>query len=99
MIHTLLAELLEQVHKGKKAGSGFKAEAWEAVLKQVTLVSGGQLVTTNKLKQKEQTYKGLFKDWKFLRDQSGFGWDEALQMITASDQAWEDIIAVSTLLN
>jgi hypothetical protein len=95
MIHTLLAELLEQIHKGKRAGSGFKAEAWESILEEVIAISGGQGVTINKLKQKEQTYKCLYKDWKFLRDQSGFGWDEDTQMITASDQAWEDIITVS----
>jgi hypothetical protein len=43
-------------------------------------------------------FKGYYKDWKFLRDQSGFGWDEETRMITASNQVWDTLLAVSTIL-
>ena len=97
MIQTLFSELLEQAQDGKRADSGFKKEAWESVLKEVQEVyTGPYPIPLQKVKQKEQTFKGLYKDWKFLRDQSGFGWDEETRMITASDQAWNDICAVSS---
>ena len=52
-------------------------------------------ISLQKIKAKEQTFKAYYKDWKYLYDQSGFGWDEETRMITASDQAWNDICAVS----
>jgi hypothetical protein len=95
MIHTLFLELLEQAQDGKRADSGFKKEAWDSVLREVQEVYiGPYLIPLYKVKQKEQTFKGYYKDWKFLRDQSGFGWDEETRMITASEQAWNDICAV-----
>jgi hypothetical protein len=95
MIHVLFTELLDQAQDGKRADSGFKKEAWDSVLREVRAVYIGPLtITLQKVKQKEQTFKGYYKDWKFLRAQSGFGWDEEMQMITASDRAWDDIIAV-----
>jgi hypothetical protein len=33
-----------------------------------------------------------YKDWKFLQDQSGFGWDDATQMVTAPPKVWDDLI-------
>jgi hypothetical protein len=97
MIQVLFAELLEQVQDGKRADSGFKKEAWESVLREVQRVyTGPYTIPLPKVKAKEQAFKALYKDWKFLRDQSGFGWDEETRMITASDQAWNDIITVSS---
>jgi hypothetical protein len=96
MIQVLFTELLEQVQDGKRADSGFKKEAWDSVLQEVQRVSiGPYLIPLAKVKAKEQAFKGLYKDWKFLRDQSGFGWDEETRMVTASDQAWNDICVVS----
>jgi hypothetical protein len=96
MIETLFTELLDQAQDGKRADSGFKKEAWDSVLREVRAVYTGPLtITLQKVKAKEQTFKGYYRDWKFLREQSGFGWDEETQIITASNQAWDDIIAVS----
>jgi len=36
-----------------------------------------------------------FKDFKFLKDNSGFGWDDGKQIPTAPEAVWEDVIAVS----
>ena len=69
MIQTLFSELLEQAQDGKRADSGFKKEAWESVLREVQAVyTGPYPIPLQKVKQKEQTFKGLYKDWKFLRD-------------------------------
>jgi Myb/SANT-like DNA-binding domain len=93
MVHTLFAELLDQALDGKRADSGFKKEAWDSVQREVQAVYPGPgTILLQKIKQKEQTFKGLYKDWRWLRDQSGFGWDEETQMITAPDQVWENVI-------
>jgi hypothetical protein len=100
MEQVLFSELMDQARDGKRADAGFKKEAWVAVREEVQRVYTGPpvYITIDKLKSKELVYKGLYKDWKFLRDQSGFGWDEETQMITASDQAWDDIIKVPSAL-
>jgi Myb/SANT-like DNA-binding domain len=96
MIQVLFTELLEQAQDGKRADSGFKKEAWDSVLREVQLVyTGSYPIPLQKIKQKEQAYKALYKDWRFLRDQSGFGWDEETQMITAPNEVWDEIIKVS----
>ena len=96
MIQVLFTELLEQVQDSKCADSGFKKEAQDSVLKEVQEVySGPYPIPLYKIKQKEQVYKVLYKDWKFLQDQSGFGQDEEIQMVTVPDQVWDSIIKVS----
>jgi len=99
MVNTLFTELLDQALDGKRSDSGFKKEAWDTVRESVQLVySGPYTIPVTKIKQKEQLFKGYYKDWKFLRDQSGFGWDEETRMITASNQVWDTLLAVSTIL-
>ena len=37
-----------------------------------------------------------FKDFKFLKENSGFGWDDEKKIPTGPDEVWDDMIAVST---
>jgi hypothetical protein len=63
MIHTLFTELLEQAQDEKRADSGFKKEAWDSVLREVQAVyTGLYTIPLQKVKQKEQTFKGYYKD-------------------------------------
>jgi Myb/SANT-like DNA-binding domain len=99
MVRVLFTELLDQAMDGKRADSGFKKEAWDSVQIEVQLVyPGPRTIPLQKIKQKEQSFKALYKDWRWLRDQSGFGWDEETKMITAPDQVWENIIKVGALI-
>jgi Myb/SANT-like DNA-binding protein len=95
MEETLFNGLLEQDHNGKRADMGFKTEAWAIVQDAVQEVYLGYLVIeVSQLKSKESNYKALYKDWKWLKEQSGFGQDPTTGAITASLQAWSDIIKV-----
>jgi hypothetical protein len=38
--------------------------------------------------------KALWKEFIWLKDQSGFGYDDETRLITAGDQAWSDVIKV-----
>jgi hypothetical protein len=52
------------------------------------------VIEISQLKNKESNYKALYKDWKWLKEQLGFGRDLDSSAITASFQAWTDVIKV-----
>ena len=65
IVHTLFTELLDQVLDSKCTDSGFKKEAWDSVQREVQAVYPGLgTILLQKIKQKEQTFKGLYKDWR-----------------------------------
>jgi len=82
--------LLEQYRDGQQADSGWKSKAWERALEAVLKVapeSQKPNINTGKLKTKEQYFKGLYRDWKWLTSQSRFRVDPRTGVITASDEA------------
>jgi hypothetical protein len=93
----LFHTLVEQVNIGKRADSGFKKEAWLACCIAInnTYI---QSVTIDKCKSKVDSLKGLWREFIWLKDQSGFGYDEATGLIKAGDQAWSDIIKVCNII-
>ncbi len=93
MEETLFLTLLEQVDIGKRADSRFKKEAWIACCNAIEKATG-QLVTIEKCKGKVDTMKALWRELNWLKDQSGFGWDEDTRLVKAGDQAWKDVIKV-----
>jgi hypothetical protein len=93
----LFHTLLEQVNNGKRADSGFKREAWIACCLAIEAVTT-QLVTVDKCKAKADAMKALWREFTWLRDQSGFGYNEETGLITAGETAWRDIIKVILLI-
>jgi hypothetical protein len=93
MEETLFLTLLEQVDIRKRADSGFKKEAWIACCNAIETATG-QLVTIEKCKGKADTMKALWRELNWLKDQSGFGWDEDTRLVKAGNQAWKDVIKV-----
>ena len=93
MEETLFLTLVEQVGLGKRADSGFKKEAWIACCNAIEKATG-QLVSIEKCKGKADTMKALWRELNWLKDQSGFGWDEDTMLVKAGDQAWKDVIKV-----
>jgi hypothetical protein len=87
----LFEALLEQDRLGKRADAGFKSKAWVAVLAAVqakyNLGSSKKKLTVAQLKNKESNYRGLFKDWVYLMDQSGFGKHLETRCVTATKEA------------
>ena len=96
MEETLFLTLLKQVDIRKRADSGFKKEAWTAccvAIKDAT----GQLVTIEKCKNKVEAMKASWRNLNWLKEQSGFGWDEATGLVQADDQVWKEVIKVGNL--
>jgi hypothetical protein len=99
MRHAFFCEMLDQVKDRQAADSGFKKTAWITALAEVNMLyKGPGVVSIDSARSIEQRWKSRYKDFKFLREQSGFGWDEDTGIVTASDQAWDDIIVVSNAL-
>jgi len=92
----LFNTLCEQATAGKRADSGFKKEAWIACCDAI-LVATNQIVTIDQCKGKSDTQKGYWRDFNWLKDQSGFGYDENTGLITAGEQAWRDVIKVRNI--
>lgn len=97
MEETLFSTLLEQVDIGKRADSGFKKEAWIACCNAIKNTTG-LLITVDKCKGKVDTMKALWRELNWLKDQSGFGWNEYTRLVEAGDQAWKDVIKVLGIL-
>lgn len=91
----LFDTLVEEVRKGKRAESGFKKTAWTEVILKVT----EQMVVRRSLSQKQcqskmDGYKKLWKEWWYLRNLSGWGWDTVTELFIADDEQWRIQISV-----
>jgi hypothetical protein len=95
MYYTLLSTMLDQCRLGKRADSGFKKEAWIAVITAVQLEYKGAIVIEEKhVKSKLDWAKLMWKEWSAIDDNSGFGWDEPTQLHTAPDDVWREFLKV-----
>jgi hypothetical protein len=96
MEEILFNTMLDQVRLGKRADSGYKSEAWNKCFNAVEAEYTGNpsLLTIEKLKSKLSNYQQLYKDWRWLLGQSGFGLHPETRVVTASSEAWEEVIRV-----
>jgi Myb/SANT-like DNA-binding domain len=90
----LLNELIQQVEAGKRSDSGFKKEAWVAVTVYVNTLTIAS-ITLEQCKNKVDMLKGYWKGFNWLRDQSGFGYNEETGLIKVLYNVWENVIKVS----
>jgi hypothetical protein len=92
----LFETLVGQCRLGLRADSGYKAGAWNKALEVVQCSYHGmkELLTVDKLKSKLSNYQQLYKDWKWLLSQSGFGIHPETRVVTAASEAWEEVIRV-----
>ncbi|ETV89964.1 hypothetical protein H310_15195, partial [Aphanomyces invadans] len=80
--------------KGKRSDSGYKKEAWV----EVTAAFNERFGTSYhslKVKSRLDCLKREYKDVKYLRDNSGFGWNEELGLPTAPDDVWAAVLKAS----
>jgi Myb/SANT-like DNA-binding domain len=102
MEEMLFQTLLDRARAGKRADQGFKTEAWVDALSKVKAVAPAKvkpLLTLAKIKSKESNYKALYKDWKWLIAQSGFGIHPETRVVTASAEAWDEVLQVSKFMS
>ncbi|KAH8992743.1 Myb/SANT-like DNA-binding domain-containing protein [Lactarius hatsudake] len=92
LVHTLASEKA----KSNWGDNGPKKVAWtacEVALLGSEKTSGGSPKTLQSIKNRWQRIKQEFEIVKELRGLSGFGWDDAKNTVTATDEVWEAYLA------
>ncbi|KAF8580859.1 hypothetical protein K439DRAFT_1619440 [Ramaria rubella] len=82
--------LTDQKELGNQAESGWKPIVWTAVV--AALAATFDTIPQKNVKQcksRWQCLKGEYRLVKALREQSGFGWDDMKQMVTAPPDVWD----------
>ncbi|ETV90090.1 hypothetical protein H310_15079, partial [Aphanomyces invadans] len=92
MDKTWLEEMVYQVViLGKKARSGFKKEAWSAVLAKLNAKHDLTLSMTQ-LKSRHDTIKTMFSVVSKLVNSSGMGWEAATCRVVCQYTTWDVIL-------
>ncbi|XP_077226070.1 uncharacterized protein At2g29880-like [Tasmannia lanceolata] len=91
MTHYFIELMIDEVGKGNNNSQGFSKQAWTHMTRLFNSKFGVQF-SKDHLKNRHKTLKRLYNDVKLLLDQSGFGWDEQREMITADDVVWNNYI-------
>ncbi|KAI7952784.1 hypothetical protein MJO29_008415 [Puccinia striiformis f. sp. tritici] len=88
----LLAFIHDQIALGKGTDNGnLKSEGWTAVRKE--MVDRFEIkFDEEQLKNQKGAIRKLYVDLKFLKAQSGFGWNAATGMVTAENGTWKELI-------
>ncbi|CAN6448108.1 unnamed protein product [Victoria cruziana] len=84
--------LLEQTSRGRRTEVGFTKDAWKSIFlafnKRFNLN-----YTISQLKSRYRRLKTQYRMIKALRNLNGFGWDDELKVVTASEDVWEQYIS------
>ncbi|KAI7933221.1 hypothetical protein MJO29_016967 [Puccinia striiformis f. sp. tritici] len=94
--HKQQVTFLEEIAKAHANGFGtdnanLKKEGWTALTKKM-LAKHKFAPTATQIKNQKAFLRRTFMDLKFLRDQSGFGWDEDRSIVTADDTVWTELL-------
>ncbi len=86
-IASLITQLKQAKDKGNTSENGFKATIWTGISSSFedTLKTGRACET------KQSRMKKDYKEVKFLREASGFGWDKEYCLLTAEYLIWVEI--------
>ena len=89
MIEQLIETLQEVFESGGSADNSFKKATFELAAQNVMKVyKGAHKITQQHWKNKWGDIKAKWASWKFLGEQSGFGWNEVTELYEAYDYVW-----------
>jgi Myb/SANT-like DNA-binding domain len=95
-IEKLIAGLLEARDNGLSSENGFKSTVWASIAASfddpLKASFDDPLKKASRIcESKWSRLKIDYKAVKFLRDSSGFGWDEARSLVTAEPEVWTEM--------
>ncbi|KAG5552832.1 hypothetical protein RHGRI_010813 [Rhododendron griersonianum] len=70
---------------------------WHEILRELGVRTGRIGYTIPKIREKFTRIKKVYKIFKHMKDHTGFGWDEASQTVTATDDVWQTYLQVCEL--
>lgn len=93
-IQVLLESVLIEVWKGNTAEVGFRKQQWSSICNHFNATRVNDKIDKRVLQNKLTALKKKYQTFMALKENSGFGWDEALQLPIASDRVWSEYLAV-----
>jgi hypothetical protein len=94
LVTTFINVILHYVAKnGNFTDNGFKKKDWSSITSEFESATNLSYDKSS-LQSKYSELKKKYNVFKKLKDQSGFGWDEEKQILTADDETWEAYIQV-----
>jgi hypothetical protein len=93
-IDLMIAHLRDSKNAGDVSEGGWKKTVWTTLALKYTDTSKQEVRV---LESKWTRMKADYKAVKFIREQSGFGWDEKHQWATAESEVWNELITVRAL--
>lgn len=97
VVWSIVAQALSELRSGtsKKKQADHCKSRWRRVSRPIQIPSTYIAAHLNNWSHFIFQFKEEYKIVKVLREQSGFGWDEATQLVTAPEDVWEAYLAVS----
>ena len=93
-IDSIVEQLKQAQIDSNTSNNGFKKSVWVSIGD-----SFKDMLKTDRVCQTKQSrLKGNYKDVKFVRELSGFGWDNKKFVPTAEDDVWDRLEEVSSTL-
>ncbi|KAJ7452560.1 hypothetical protein FB451DRAFT_1145210 [Mycena latifolia] len=89
---TLAGTLRRAKDKGYQSDNGWKPQVWALCVEDLK-DSPGPPKLADKIQDHYGNLKAAFLAVKHLRELSGFGWNEGLKLVTASDDVWQAYLA------
>ena len=83
-----IAAIIDEIKRGNFTDSGFKAASWNRIVADFNQAAG-VLAVKQQLQNQFSDLKKKYMTFKALVDNSGFGWDDELQLPTAPDDVWD----------
>lgn len=88
-IESLVAQVKQAKDEGKTSDSGFKSVVWTSIA--ASFPAGARKQDPRVCETKWSRLKKDYKEVKFLREASGFGWDSEKCVPTAEPGVWAEI--------
>jgi len=93
---TLIQVLTEQQAAGNQADNSWKGCVWQVASKELAGsedISGGAVKTPSKCHTRWDKLTSEFLAIKYLRELSGWSWDDVRKVVHTTDEIWENHIA------
>lgn len=96
-IHIMVEVARREEATNSKKTRQFNDLQWHEILRELGVRTGRIGYTIPKIREKFTRIKKEYKAFKHILDQTGFGWDEASQTVTAPDDVWQTYLQVCEL--